>query len=944
MRRRCPIALGLVLLGSLLTAAARGQTVETLAGGRLSPSGPDAGWVDGNSKQAAQFSGPMGCVVDASGNLLVADSNNGAIRKLDLVQGVTSTVIAGLVHPVAVAVDLTNNFYVLDQGGGFVLEYDRFDRQYTLPMLLTTNLVSPTAFALDTNANVYVTEAGGAVKRIDAQSGAVTFVFTGLRQPNGIAVLDSGLLAVSDTGANVVRLIDPATGNQVSVIGTGVAGYRDGLWSQAMFSAPWQVAKAPDSSLVVADRANERVRIIRPDGTVITLYGVYPYEVDQPCLVCNPVILPGWLDGSVEFAEARDPVGVAVDPTGVVYTTEDYYDLVRRVDGVNLVPGGNAGAGTTNLVVPPPELSLVAGYYPMGVDIQAAAVSTNFLQSGLLLYTTDGSDPSTNNPVTQVITNTQGVIHWHDTVHDLSFLRVKAVVGGQSSVTVSGQAPTASQVGVPSDLVAGAGATLLVPVVADLKPGDSLKSLQFVVQITPQGGALPLATLPRVVAMSPNDFVPLVIGSTNLPVTRAQAVGTGAQLAVAYVGGVSFQVSSFGVVSLLAVAVPPGAGVGDRYTIAVLPAPSLSGTADGQQAAISLSPSPAHSITVANVGYVVGDTAPSGWYDAGTFGDGRLDNSDVNDAFYASIGVRVPPVFTDAFDAMDVFPEDTPADVGGDGKIRFLDWQILLERSLGFRTNNWRRTWVNGQRVPTRAGVNGASLLPTQAVAGSERLTISPLNPQAELQAGSLGSVRPDEAVTVPVFVNLAPGASLAGLQFRAVVTPQQGAPPLDQPLRFTRAPAAAWPDPILATNLSLNEVAPAWSLIWNPFPVALTNRVQVGSLAFTVPAGAQAGQSYALRVANADGAPDLSTQYDFGSVPGVVSVLAPAVPPVVRTYKLRFPTQLGLDYVLESTTNLAAGPWVVEADSIPGRGVPVEYVVSSDTAATRFYRVRLAP
>ena len=58
---------------------------------------------------------------------------------------------------------------------------------------------------------------------------------------------------------------------------------------------------------------------------------------------------------------------------------------------------------------------------------------------------------------------------------------------------------------------------------------------------------------------------------------------------------------------------------------------------------------------------------------------------------YASVGIRVPPVFTDAYNDMDVYPADD-----GDGLITFLDWETILERSLGMDTNNLIRFRADG--------------------------------------------------------------------------------------------------------------------------------------------------------------------------------------------------------------------------------------------------------
>src|SRR4029079_17852436 len=127
---------------------------------------------------------------------------------------------------------------------------------------------------------------------------------------------------------------------------------------------PQQLAKGPGGSLIVADRDNHRVRLIDAGGFVTTLYGVDPAAWEGPaCTSCDPIILPGWLDGSAEFAEARSPVGVAVDATGNVFTTEDFYHLVRQITGVTFSGDGN-GDGSTPVVVLPPTIDPATGYYP----------------------------------------------------------------------------------------------------------------------------------------------------------------------------------------------------------------------------------------------------------------------------------------------------------------------------------------------------------------------------------------------------------------------------------------------------------------------------------------------------------------------------------------------------------------------------------------------------
>src|ERR1019366_6097008 len=106
------------------------------------------------------------------------------------------------------------------------------------------------------------------------------------------------------------------------------------------------------------------------------------------------MILPGWLDGSAEFAEAREPVGVAVGNDGTIYTTEVFYHLVREVTGAAFNGGGDGGS--TNIVVLPPAISPNSGYYPMGQIITVANPNSSSLLPSVVYYTTDGTEPTTN--------------------------------------------------------------------------------------------------------------------------------------------------------------------------------------------------------------------------------------------------------------------------------------------------------------------------------------------------------------------------------------------------------------------------------------------------------------------------------------------------------------------------------------------------------------------
>src|SRR5262249_42521576 len=156
--------------------------------------------------------------------------------------------------------------------------------------------------------------------------------------------------------------------------------------------------------------------------------------------------------------------------------------------------------------------------------------------------------------------------------------------------------------------------------------------------------------------------------------------------------------------ALLAVPIPPTAQAGQTYRLSVL---FPSGTSDAYSSPVPLNVLADRTITVTNISYVVGDNAVATWYNAGDFGNGNLNNNDVNMAFKVSVGLLDLYPFTDLFDSMDVFPPDSVTTVGGDGQIRYLDWNHLLLRSLRLESPNWQRSWApGGVRVPANATLN----------------------------------------------------------------------------------------------------------------------------------------------------------------------------------------------------------------------------------------------
>jgi hypothetical protein len=593
--------------------------------------------------------------------------------------------------------------------------------------------------------------------------------------------------------------------------------------------------------------------------------------------------------------------------------------------------------------------------YQIQIDAPAMNPNTGFYQDGATVtlsvaragganihYSVSGVDPTESDPTYSApFRLSQG---------DLAKLRARAylpntVPSAVTAFTLS--VGSTNTIGVSRDVSAGPGSSVVVPVVVNLATNQVLRSLQFRVEVWPDSGATNLTSDLRAQGFSTNDFVIVSSGNTAGAATGTYStyrtsgggVTTNGMTITFIATNANLNLSGFGTVALVVVPLPATAQVGHQYKIRTL---FPSGTSDANQQSVPIGSLDPRTIKVEQLRYIVGDTALGRWYNAGDFGDGDLDNADVNAAFYASLGVKVPYAFTDAFDAMDAYPDDTANSVGGDGQIRFLDWQRILDRSLRRSTNNWERYWsTNGVRVATNATLKVRSPdSPTHPFASG--VTASIVNPAAQLYGAAISQVTPSSVVRMPVRLKVAPGYAITGLQFRGIVEPVNNAPAVTAPVLFE--PANGLPLPLQATGLAANQTTAAWSELVNPLVAAWQGDNLLGHVSFAVPSTATAGSQYRVRFVNADGAPNLHTQYDVETQQGVVGVQSAAVPQskIVAGLRLSWFGLLGQRYVVESIPDVLSDTWQVESPEISGQGRQQEFIDQNPGTATKFYRVRL--
>jgi sugar lactone lactonase YvrE len=276
------------LLFVIAPALASAQyTISVFAGtGRTTFAG------DGGPATAADLSAPSYVAADNAGNVYIADTGNGRIRKVDSTGTITTVAGGGTRSP----------------GTG---------------VPATSAGIGPSVVALDNSGLLYF--ARPTAYRIDS-SGLLSYIpNTEINFAGGMAFDSSNNLFISDFSGNTVIKVTP-TGNITSVAGTGSGGYSgdNGPAISAQIVEPSGIAVDSQGNVYIADSGNNRVRKVNPGGTITTIAGNGQY---------------GYLGdgGPATNASFKGPSSVAVDSAGNVFVSDYNNCVLRRIDPSGIV-------------------------------------------------------------------------------------------------------------------------------------------------------------------------------------------------------------------------------------------------------------------------------------------------------------------------------------------------------------------------------------------------------------------------------------------------------------------------------------------------------------------------------------------------------------------------------------------------------------------------------
>lgn len=258
---------------------------------------------DGGPALSAKFNGPHNLAVLPDGNVLIGDTWNGRVRRVD-VKSATVTTLSGFSAPAdrartsgpyCIALDFTGSqLYIAD-----LRRVHRVDVKTGATKVMAGNgekgapadgavateapLFDPRAAVVDRKGNLYILERGGHALRVVDRDGRIrTVVNTSgkkgaegdggdaraatMNGPKHLCVDLEDNVIIADAENNLIRKYLPATGKIVRVAGTGEKGAAglDGPPEKCQLNRPHGVTVHRDGTLFITDSYNNRILKIVP--------------------------------------------------------------------------------------------------------------------------------------------------------------------------------------------------------------------------------------------------------------------------------------------------------------------------------------------------------------------------------------------------------------------------------------------------------------------------------------------------------------------------------------------------------------------------------------------------------------------------------------------------------------------------------------------------------
>lgn len=267
---------------------------------------------DGGPAAAAAFNGPHNIAILPNDDILIADTWNCRIRKIDAKTGIITT-IAG------------TGVKGFGGDGGPALKA-QLGGIYSIALdapaenLFMADLHNLRIRALNLKSGIIKTVAGNGQKGTPAD-GAVA-VQAPLRDPRAVAVDSQGNVYILERDGHALRVVDTHGKIRTVVNAAGKKGATGdgGNALEATLNGPKHICVDHEDNVIIADAENQLVRKYLPkEGKIVRVAGTGKKG-------------NAGLNGEPARAELFRPHGVTVDAAGVLYITDSYNNRILKIE------------------------------------------------------------------------------------------------------------------------------------------------------------------------------------------------------------------------------------------------------------------------------------------------------------------------------------------------------------------------------------------------------------------------------------------------------------------------------------------------------------------------------------------------------------------------------------------------------------------------------------
>ena len=339
------------------------------------------GWSgDGGLATNTRLNKPQGVWVDASGNIYIADTENNRIRMVDATTQIISTIAgnggsgytgdngpataAELHKPNGVLVDVSGNIYIADTDNDVIrMVYDDAGTMKITTVAgngsggysgddipaTSTTLSKPRGVWLDESGNILIADADNNRARLVYDDGGTLMITTvagdgssgysgddgpatlaSLHKPHAVCIYEAlapAYLVIADPSNHRIREVNLTTGIITTVAGTLWSGYNgDNIdATSARLYYPFGVHVDASHNTYIADTYNHRIRKVDGKTGIITTVagtGSKGFSGDG---------------GPATSARLRYPFNLYLDSAGNVYIADTFNYRIRKVDAATQI-------------------------------------------------------------------------------------------------------------------------------------------------------------------------------------------------------------------------------------------------------------------------------------------------------------------------------------------------------------------------------------------------------------------------------------------------------------------------------------------------------------------------------------------------------------------------------------------------------------------------------